>query len=155
MLSIKKSKGLFSEKMISNYDSEIDKTKIDPSINISVTPLTSEEDESAFVAAVIPKGEEAFLHYHQDGVDLNFIVSGHGELHVSEMDTKTLKILNKKVFKVQQGDYFSMPNYVAHKLKAKSDMKVLFVRSNLPVELLRLSLFRGIELVLSHNKQGF
>lgn len=109
---------------INNFDAVVNQASFDQDVNIAIGQLTHDA-EICFYGAHMKADSKVSCHYHKHGEEIYHIISGHGEIHLADIDSNHTTS-HYRSFAVKEGDTFSIPRNTAHQLKAKTDLRLLF-----------------------------
>jgi mannose-6-phosphate isomerase-like protein (cupin superfamily) len=100
--------------------------ELDPAVGIKVARLSGEPAFS-FFGAEIAGGTKLRAHYHREGLEIYYILSGTGRMSLGDCRDGS-SITWKEDFEVRAGDCFTVQAGVAHQLHNTGDtvMNALF-----------------------------
>ena len=94
-----------------NILAEIENTPLDPAVDIRLALLWDDTDKSYYGTSIAPNKSVA-AHYHNEGDEIYFIVSGSGIMKLGTPVTSGVEW--EQEFEVQSGDFFTVPPQTIH-----------------------------------------
>ena len=104
------------------YEKLSQETIQDKSVGINIALLLEADNKQTFYATCLEPGQSINPHYHQNGAEIYYIISGYGTIHTTNV--KTGKIAENKV---SAGDIFKIDPKIIHQLKNISAIEQLFL----------------------------
>lgn len=108
---------------IINWQLALNQSKQDPAVGIRIAKLTGNEQFSTFITEVAPN-QSVNPHYHKDGTEHYHIISGTGEITLTDVSTN-----KQSIHHVTTGNSFEITENTLHQLRNISNEPLVLMFS--------------------------